>query len=175
MAQILTITGKTFEIKEQLKAEGYRWNLEAKGWSKAFADTDKDYVKLLAESLEADGTLTATITHQEEEKKYRVKEDWIFNLESMHDKLWCLTYDVQEGKLKYPFTVAGRTMNSEDDIYQLQEEAEELEYKAKSGKVTGSEYGRIREIVAWRVEVRYVTCLAAGMSEKEAGRCFEDM
>ena len=50
-----------------------------------------------------------------------------------------------------------------------------MEYIAKSRKVTSREYDRIRSIVAWRVETRYAVCMAAGMSESEAGKCFADM
>ena len=179
MAIILSLTGKTFEIKEQLKADGYRWNPENKAWSKSFADNEPEYVKNLAESFEADGKITATIKSivkaSTNEPKYRVKESWIFNLESMHDKLWCLSYNIEEGNVELPLKIAGKTINSVADLFDLKDEAEELEWKAKSGKVTGKEFGRIKEIVAWRVEARYVTCLAAGMKESEAGKCFEDM
>ena len=112
---------------------------------------------------------------KKEERKYRVKESWIFNLESMHDKLYCLEYDIEDGKLAFPFEVAGKTINSLDDLEDLRHESDELEWAAKSRKVTGREYGRIRDIVAWRVNARYGACLQAGMAENEAGKCFEDM
>ena len=108
-------------------------------------------------------------------KKYWVKESWIFNLESMHDKLWVLENDVEEGRLVFPFEVAGKTIESYDDLEDLKEEASTLEWKAKSGRVTGMEYGRIKAIVEWRVMARYNRCLASGMSEREAGKCFGDM
>ena len=107
--------------------------------------------------------------------KYRVKTDWIFNLESMSTRVWCLIYDVEEGKLEFPFEVAGRIMKDEDDLYALKDEAFELEWIAKTRKVTGKEYGRIKEIVEWRVMSRYLTCLENGMKESEAGLCFQDM
>ena len=110
-----------------------------------------------------------------EERKYRVKMDWIFNLESMQDRLWCIIYDMEEGKAQYPIEIAGTVCEDEDDIHSLMEECSDLEWTAKSGKVTGKEYGRIKQIVEWRVMARYLTCLANGMSEKDAGACFEDM
>ena len=110
-----------------------------------------------------------------DEKKYFVKGSWIFNLEAMHDKLWCLIYDAREGKLQFPVVIADRKCNSEDDIYDVLDEASRLECAAKSGRVTGKQYGRIKAIVEWRVGVRYTTCMAAGMSEREAGMCFADM
>ena len=107
-----------------------------------------------------------------EVRKYRIKQEWIFNLESMHDKLWCIEYDVDEGKLDFPFEVAGTTIKDYEDLSNLREECGELAYRAWD-KVTGKEYGRIKQIVEWRVMQRYVRCLKSGMSEKEAGKCFE--
>lgn len=108
-------------------------------------------------------------------RKYLVKREWIFNLESMHDKLYCILYDIEEGKQQFPLTIAGTTCNDEDDIQSLITECEDLEWTAKSGRVTSKEYGRIKAIAEWRAIARYTVCLASGMSEKEAGRCFEDM
>ena len=109
------------------------------------------------------------------ERKYFVKSGWIFNLESMDDRLMCLIYDAEEGNLTFPVEIAGTVCRDEDDIYALKEECNRLEWTAKSGKVTGKEYGRIKEIVTWRVSARYARCLASGMSERDAGLCFEDM
>ena len=110
-----------------------------------------------------------------EVKKYWVKGSWIFNLESMHDKLGCIEMDVFEDKLSFPFEIAGTTINDFDDLQALTEECGELEWAAKSGKVTGKQYGRIKAIVEWRVNQRYVTCLNHGMTESDAGQCFEDL
>lgn len=110
-----------------------------------------------------------------EVRKYFVKGSWIFNLEAMHDRLWCIIYDIRDGEIKLPIDIAGKTINDEDDVHEILEEAEDLEWKAKGGKVTGKEYGRIKEIVNWRVMQRYARCMASGMNETEAGRCFEDM
>lgn len=109
------------------------------------------------------------------EAKYRVKTAWIFNLESMHDKLFCILYDVQDGIVKFPITIAGTECKDEDDIEALIEEASKLEWIAKSRKVTSREYGRIKAMVEWRVGQRYARCLASGMDERDAGKCFEDM
>lgn len=176
----MILRGKTFEIKEELKHDKFRWNPELKGWYKDFPDEDDKYVLNLSDAFEADGRIAVeckkfTPKTEGQVKKYPVKESWIFNLESMHDKLYCLEYDVQEGKLQFPFTVAGKEIKDFDDLDALRDECDELEYKAKSGTVMGKDYGRIKEIVAWRVEARYVTCLANGMDEAKAGQCFEDM
>lgn len=109
-----------------------------------------------------------------EQKRYRIKDSWIFNLESMNDKLMNLFYDAQDGKVQFPVKIAGKTAHNEDDIRAIMNEAAELEIAAKSGKVTGKQYGRISEMVEWRITVRYNACLAAGMSIREAELCFAD-
>lgn len=108
-------------------------------------------------------------------RKYFVKGSWIFNLESIHDKVWCMIYDVQDRKITLPINVAGKEINDESDLFDLIEEASQLEWKAKSGKVTGKEYGRIKALVEWRVYQRYARCMASGMNERDAAGCFEDL
>lgn len=110
-----------------------------------------------------------------EVRKYFVKESWIFNLESMDDKLYCIKYDLEDEKISFPLTIAGTKIADFADLYNLIRECEALQLVAKSGKVTGKEYGRIREIVNWRVERRYFQCLANGMDEKDAAACFSDL
>lgn len=170
MTYTLTLTGKTYGIKETLKGLGFRWNPDMKGWRAIFdnkSEAEEIASRWISEGVYGD-------IKQEAEKKYRVKESWIFNLESMDDKIWCLTEDVREGRIALPFEVAGKTINSEDDLDDLRDEASNLCFKAWYG-VNGKEYGRIKEIVAWRVNARYNACMASGMSEADAGRCFEDM
>ena len=107
--------------------------------------------------------------------KYFVKESWIFNLESMHDHLWCIIYDAEDGNVQFPVEVAGNTIRDEDGIHALLDECAELKWAAKSRRVTGKEYGRIKEIVNYRVMARYARCIASGMDERFAGACFEDL
>lgn len=109
------------------------------------------------------------------EKKYWVKGGWIFNLESIHDKAYCILYDIQEHKIQLPIEIAGKIINSEGDIFDLIDEAGNLEWKAKAGKVTGKEYGRIKALVEWRIYQRYARCMASGMDERTAAGCFEDL
>ena len=113
------------------------------------------------------------------ERKYFVKQDWIFNLESMHDKLWCVIFDMRDAEVEgndvSPVTIAGRTCKDEFDVQEVLDECEELAWIAKSRKVTSREYGRIKQIVEWRVNARYMKCLANGMNERDAGKCFEDL
>ena len=110
-----------------------------------------------------------------DERKYLIKESWIFNLESMHDKLYCVIYDIQDSKLQLPVSICGKKIESEEDVMDLIDEAGNLEWIAKSRMVTGKEYGRIKELVTWRVEQRYATCMANGMDERDAGECFDDL
>ena len=110
-----------------------------------------------------------------EERKYFVKQSWIFNLESMHDFIWCIIYDVEDNKLDLPIVVAGNTIKDIDHLYDLIDECCNLEWIAKSRKVTSREYGRIKQIVEFRVNQRYLKCMASGMSDYKAGVCFEDI
>ena len=172
MAYTLTLTGRTYGIKDTLKGLGFRWDSINKAW-KALFDT-KEQAEEIANRWIAEGVYGNI--EQKVEKRYRIKESWIFNLESMHDKIFCLSYDIEEGKIILPFEVAGKTINDVSDLFDLLDEADALRDKAWSDRgVTGKEYGRISEIVAWRVNARYNACMASGMDEKEAGKCFEDM
>ena len=110
-----------------------------------------------------------------EVRKYFVKGSWIFNLESMDDMLHVILYSLEDDELTFPLTIAGTEINDFDDLYDLIEECETLQMIAKSRKVTGKEYGRIKEIVSWRVDQRYLRCLASGMSERDAGECYADL
>lgn len=171
----LLVEGNTFEHKENLKKDKFRWDPAKSNWSKT--SEDAELMKALAREYSEQGlqtTLTA-FGNDRNERKYFVKESWIFNLESMHDKLWVLENDIDEGRLQFPFTIANKEIKNWDDFESLRNECYEMEHIAKSRKVTSREYGRIRSIVAWRVETRYAVCMAAGMSESEAGKCFEDM
>lgn len=171
----LILTGNTYSIRESLKKDGFRWNPTRKAWTRSFEDNDELLLKL-ADAYEENGVHTQVKTLSDpNERKYMIKESWIFNLESMHDKVHCLSYDIRDKKIELPFTVAGKVINDESDLWELLDEASTLEYAAKTRKVTGKEYGRIKAIVSWRVEARYCACMAAGMEEAQAGQCFEDM
>ena len=109
------------------------------------------------------------------ERKYMIKDSWIFNLESMHDKLWCIGTDLDEGSIAGPVEILGGTYTSSYDLQDLVDECSALEWAAKTRKVTSKEYGRIKEIISWRVYQRYATCLLAGLRESDAGACFKDL
>lgn len=110
-----------------------------------------------------------------DERKYFVKEGWVFNLESMHDKLFCIGIDIDECRIQTPIDILGYKIEDSSDLQPLMDECSDLEWAAKSRKVTGKEYGRIKDIVAWRAEQRYFTCLASGMEEQKAAGAFEDL
>ena len=76
-----------------------------------------------------------------EARKYYVKGSWIFNLESMNDNLWCIVYAIRDGEIKLPVEIAGRKYSNEDEVLELKEECNNLEWIAKSRKVTGREKG----------------------------------
>ena len=170
----LSIKGDTYKHKDMLKSDGFRWNYTHCVWSRVFKD-GKELVSYQNKYNALGFKIIIDDVNPDDEKKYYVKESWVFNLESMHDKVWCIIYDLRDGKIKMPFEVAGKTINDEDDLLELLDEAERLETIAKRRKVTGKEYGRIRKLVEWRVQVRYNVCMASGMSEKDAGQCFEDL
>ena len=172
----IILTGNTYNARYDIKADRFIWRGDAKAWYKLFNDTDKNTVEALVAKYSRNGIAVKTeyIEGELKEKRYPVKESYIFNLESIHDKVWCLIYDLGDGEIKAPFTVAGKTVNDESDLFDILDEAETLRSKA-SRPVTGKDYGRIKELVGWRVEQRYLACMNAGMDEREAGKCFEDM
>ena len=105
------------------------------------------------------------------ERKYWVKMNYRFNLDSMHNHVWCLIYDIEDG-LYDSVELLGERMDV-DRLYEFKEELEDLMSKA-FGKVTGKEYGRIKAISDERNMIRYATCLNNGMSERDAGYAFFD-
>ena len=130
-----------------------------------------DQVSISLKELKSD----AGFDKKNSEKKYRVKESWIFNLESMYDKLSCVLLDIQDGEITLPIEICGSKIESEEDVEALIEEASKLELVAKSRKVTSKEYGRIEQLVNWRIMQRYARCLSNGMDEKDAGECFREL
>lgn len=103
------------------------------------------------------------------ERKYFIKAAFRTNLASMCDKLHCLMYDMEEGKCD-TVEVMGKVYDI-DTISDLINECSRL-LSASSGKVTGKEYGRIKEISEARDMMRYKACINSGMSEKRASQAF---
>jgi len=106
-----------------------------------------------------------------EERKYYVKSNYRFNLDSMITKVWCLIDDIENGKYE-TVEILDEIMDV-DRLYSFKDELEDLLTKSY-GKVTGKEYGRIKEISDYRNIMRYATCLESGMSEQDAGMAFFD-
>lgn len=85
-------------------------------------------------------------------KHYPVSENMRFNLESCHDKYSNMMFDAMQ---------AGN-WEEEERISKLRDEADELAFKAGYGWLSGKDYGRAKEIVAWRTMMRDTACAQAG-------------
>ena len=96
-------------------------------------------------------------------KKYRVNESELFNLESMYEHLMVMIEQMEGGEREW-----------DDTLFTRVEELENLLDKTNGigSLVDWPTLKRIREIQAERQFIRYNRCLAAGMSEKDAGECF---
>ena len=104
-----------------------------------------------------------------EVRKYFVKSNWWFNLDSMNTKIYCLIDDIENGEAEY-FWIMGKKMGIKE-LISFQHEIQDL--MAYQGcKVTGKQYGRIKAISEERNMMRYVTCINAGMSENDASYAF---
>ena len=103
-------------------------------------------------------------------KKYYVKLNYRFNMDSMRVHVLNLIDDIRDGKFE-TVELMGETM----DEYRLEAFREELEdLMAKAYPVCGKDYGRIKAISDERNMIRYATCMAQGMDESDAGSCFFD-
>ena len=108
-----------------------------------------------------------------EVRKYYCNNSMKFNLDSMYTHLQCIKYDFEDKVITGEVEICGRKVDI-DTIDDLIEEVGDLLGKAMWGKVTGREYGRIKAISQERQMIRYMTCLNAGMSERDAGYAFTD-
>lgn len=104
-------------------------------------------------------------------RKYFVKMNMRFNLDSMRTHMLNIRDEMRDDEYD-TIEIMGKTMN-EDDVENFIDELEDLMSKANY-KVTGNEYGRIKAIADARNMMRYATCMANGMSEKEAALAFFD-
>ena len=107
-----------------------------------------------------------------ESRKYYVKHNYRFNLDSMRTSMLCIRDDMRDGVIDGPVEVMGKQM-TEAAVDAFIAEIEDLIYKAY-GPVTGKEYGRIKAISDARNAMRYAKCIAAGMSENDAALAFFD-
>ncbi len=85
-------------------------------------------------------------------KYYPVSENMKFNLEACHDKLSLMIYDAED---KGDFDEA-------EKIRARREEADELASKAGYGWLSGKDYGKAKELVAWRIEQRIQANIEGG-------------
>ena len=105
-----------------------------------------------------------------EVRKYWVKAAYKTNLDSMATHVKCLMYDIEDGKCE-TVNLMGEEMTY-DDLVDFEMECQDLLGAAMYGKVTGSEYGRIKAISDERNMIRYMQCVSKGMSEDEAVYAF---
>ncbi len=102
-------------------------------------------------------------------KKYRVSASEHFNLLSMYDKLKCQEIDMEEAPA-HTYTEA-----QWDALYDRLEEINSLMERAYcvGALVSWETLKRIREIKEERQMIRYNTCIAQGVSEKDAAVAFQ--
>jgi hypothetical protein len=105
-----------------------------------------------------------------EERKYWVKASYRTNLDTFITKCYCIRYEMEDGEYD-EIELLGKKYDIET-IYDLIDECQQLLGIANCGKVTGREYGRIKQISEFRDYQRYATCIANGMSEDKASYAF---
>ena len=104
-------------------------------------------------------------------KKYYVKHNCKFNMDSMLTHVMNLIDDIRDGKFE-TVELMGETMD-EDRLEAFREELEDLMTKADY-PVCSKDYGRIKSISDERNMIQYATCMAQGMDESDASSCFFD-
>lgn len=104
-------------------------------------------------------------------KKYFVKMNYRFNLDSMRIHVMNLIDDIRDGNFK-TVELMGETMD-EYRLKAFKDEIEDLMSKMYY-PVCGKDYGRIKAISDERNMIRYITCTTKGMDESDAGSCFFD-
>ena len=85
-------------------------------------------------------------------KYYPVSENMKFNLEACHDKMSLMIYDAErEGNF-----------DEAEKIRERRDEADRLAWQAGYGWLSGKDYGKAKELVAWRIEMRIQANVEAG-------------
>lgn len=103
------------------------------------------------------------------ERKYYVKSGMRTNLDSMNTSLELIMYDMEDGKYNTVW-IMGKELDIEG-VEALRDEVNDLLMKANWGKVTGREYGRIKEISEERDAWRLARNIAAGTPDEYLGYC----
>lgn len=105
-----------------------------------------------------------------EERKYLVKAGMRTNLDSMYTSLSLKEYEMLDGEYD-TVEILGEDLDI-NGVVDLKEEVLDLLNKANFGRVTGREYGRIKEISEERDRWRYETNVLAGCPEEYLGYSF---
>lgn len=85
-------------------------------------------------------------------KHYPVSENMKFNLEACHDKLSLMMYEAEEKG----------DWNLYENLRNKREESDNLSFKASYGWLSGKEYAKAKEYVAWRIEQRIQANIMGG-------------
>nr|DAG04037.1 MAG TPA: hypothetical protein [Myoviridae sp. ctbEa13] len=104
-------------------------------------------------------------------KKYFVKHNYRFNLDSMLTHVMNMIDDMRDGSYD-EVELMGEKMDY-DRLIEFRDEVEDLLMKSYY-PVCGKDYGRIKAISDARNMIRYATCMANGMNEREAALAFFD-
>lgn len=104
-----------------------------------------------------------------EVRKYYVKSGMRFNLDSMSTSLSLKIYEMQDGEYDTVW-IMGKKLDL-DGVEALKDEVDDLLMKANFGKVTGREYGRIKEISEERDAWRLARNIEAGTPDEYLGYC----
>ena len=104
-------------------------------------------------------------------KKYFVKLNYRFNLDSMLTHVMNMIDDIRDGQYD-EVTLMDEKMDY-DRLIEFKDEVEDLLMKSYY-PVCGKDYGRIKAISDARNMIRYATCMSNGMSEREAALAFFD-
>lgn len=104
-------------------------------------------------------------------KKYFVKHNYRFNLDSMLTHVMNMIDDMRDGE--YDEVELMDEKMDEDRLIEFKDEVEDLLMKSYY-PVCGKDYGRIKAISDARNMIRYATCMANGMKEKDAALAFFD-
>lgn len=102
-------------------------------------------------------------------KKYPVKMNYRFNLDSMRTHALVILDEMRDGEIE-TVHLMGQDMD-ETAVERFIEEIEELMSKMYY-PVSGKDYGRIKAISDERNMIRYATCISKGMSENDAASAF---
>ena len=104
-------------------------------------------------------------------KKYFVKHNYRFNLDSMRIHVMNMIDDIRDGEYE-TVELMGEKMD-EDRLEEFKSEIEDLMMKAY-GPVCGKDYGRIKAISDARNMIRYAMCMSKGMIERHSALALFD-